>query len=154
MKKRGMFALIVLVALVVCFMSACIDPTPPSQPPASETPETGITWYSYDEGMKIVQEQKKPVMIDVYTGRCPWCKELDRVVYTDSNVINLADQFVCIKINADKHRDLAARYNPTGGVPATVFLRSDGTEAHRLGGYPRGGAEAFVHEMMVALNNA
>nr|QNO49199.1 thiol:disulfide interchange protein DsbD [Methanosarcinales archaeon ANME-2c ERB4] len=154
MKKRGMLALIVLVALVACLMSACIDSTTPSQPSEPETPGTGITWYSYDEGMKIAQEQNKPVMIDIYTGWCKWCKELDRVIYTDSDVINLADKFVCIKFNADKHRDLAAKYNPTGGVPTIVFLRSDGTETHRLGGYPRGGAEAFMHEMVVALNNA
>ena len=149
MKKRGMLTLMVLVALVACFMSACIDSTSPSQPSA-DTP--GITWYSYDEGMKIAQEQNKPVMIDVYTDWCKYCKELDRVVYTDPDVIDLADQFVCIKFNADKHRDLAAKYNPTGGVPAIVFLRSDGTETYRTG--YKGGAEAFVHDMMVALNNA
>ena len=146
--------MMVLIALVACLMSACIDPTPPSQPSASETPGAGITWYSYDEGMEIAQAQNKPVMIDVYTGWCKWCKELDRVIYSDPDVVNLADKFVCIKINADNHRDLAAKYNPTGGVPAIVFLRSDGTETHRLGGYPRGGAEAFVHDMMTALNNA
>ena len=139
----------VLVALVACFMSACIDSTSPSQPSA-DTP--GIAWYSYDEGMKIAQGQNKPVMIDVYTDRCPWCKELDRVVYADPDVIDLADQFVCIKFNADKHSDLAAKYNPAGGVPAIVFLRSDGTETYRTG--YKGGAEAFVHDMMVALNNA
>jgi thiol:disulfide interchange protein len=146
-----MLASVVLVALVACLISACIDSTPPSQPSA-DAPGTGITWYSYDEGMKIAQEQNKPVMIDVYTDRCKWCKELDRVVYTDPDVINLADKFVCIKINADKRRDLAAKYNPAGGVPTIVFLRSDGTETHRTG--YKGGADAFVHDMMVALNNA
>ena len=144
----------VLVVLVACLMSACIDSTSPSQPAASETAGTGIMWYSYEEGMEIAGAQNKPMMIDVYTGWCKWCKELDRVIYSDTDVINLADEFVCIKINADKRHDLAAKYNPSGGVPVIVFLRSDGTEAHRLGGYPRGGAEAFVHEMMVALNNA
>lgn len=158
MKNRGMLTSVVLVALVACFMSACIDSTPPSQPSASETPGTGIMWYSYEEGMKIAQEQNKPVMIDVYTDWCKYCKELDRVVYTDPDVINLADKFVCIKFNADKRRDLATKYNsptptnPRPGVPAIVFLRSDGTETHRTG--YKGGAEAFVQDMMVALNNA
>ena len=153
-----MFALIVLVALVACFMSACIDSTTPSQPSEPEIPGTGITWQSYDEGMKIAQDQNKPVMIDIYTDWCKYCKELDRVVYTDSDVINLADKFVCIKFNADKRRDLAAKYNsptptnPRPGVPAIVFLRSDGTEVYRTG--YKGGAEAFVQDMMVALNNA
>ena len=158
MKNRGILALMVLVALVACFMSACIDSTTPSQPSAPETPGTGITWYSYDEGMKIAQAQNKPVMIDIYADWCKYCKELDRVVYTDSDVINLADKFVCIKFNADKRRDLATKYNsptptnPRPGVPAIVFLRSDGTETHRTG--YKGGAEAFVQDMMVALNNA
>ena len=146
--------MVVLVVLVACLISACIDSTPPSKPAASGPPAKAITWYSYDEGMAISEAQNKPMMIDVYTGWCRWCKELDRVIYTDTDVVNLADKFVCIKINADKRNDLAARYNPTGAVPTIVFLRSDGTETHRLGGYPRGGAEAFVHEMMTALNNA
>ena len=150
MKTRGILTSVVLVALVACFMSACIDSTSPSQPSAG-TPGTGITWYSYDEGMKIAQEQNKPVMIDIYTDWCKYCKELDRVVYTDPDVINLADQFVCIKLNAGKHRDLAAKYNPSGGVPTIVFLRSDGTETYRTG--YKGGADAFVHDMMIALNN-
>ncbi|MEA1863941.1 MAG: thioredoxin family protein [Euryarchaeota archaeon] len=58
------------------------------------------------------------------------------------------------KIDADKRRDLAARYNPNGGVPTTVFTRSNDTELHRIVGYPRGGAEEFIPEMMVALSNA
>ena len=104
--------------------------------------------------MEIAVAQNKTVMIEVYTCWCKWCKEMDRVIYTDPDVIDLADQFVCIKIDADKHRDLATRYNPAGGVPTTVFIRSDDTEVHRIVGYPRGGAEAFIQEMMVALSNA
>jgi parallel beta-helix repeat protein len=121
---------------------------------AAGTPTNVITWYSYEEGMEIAGAQNKPVMIEVYTVWCKWCKEMDRVIYTDPDVINLADQFVCIKIDADKRRDLAARYNPAGGVPTTVFIRSDDTEVHRVVGYPQGGAEAFIQEMMVALSNA
>ena len=118
------------------------------------TPANVITWHSYEEGMEIAGAQNKPVMIEVYTVWCKWCKEMDRVIYTDPDVIDLADQFVCIKIDSDKRRDLAAIYNPTGGVPTVVFIRSDDTELHRIGGYPRGGAEAFIQEMVIALSNA
>jgi thiol-disulfide isomerase/thioredoxin len=120
---------------------------------AAGTPAKVITWHYYDEGMEIAGAQNKPVMIEVYTIWCTWCSEMDRVIYTDQDVIDLADQFVCIKIDADERRDLAARYNPRGGVPTTVFVRSDDTEVHRISGYPRGGAEAFIQEMLVALSN-
>lgn len=139
----------VLIGIIVaCSVCACLDSTP-SQP---LTTADKIAWYSYEEGMKIAEEQNKPVMIGVYANWCGWCRELDRVVYTDPDVIELADEFVCIKINDDERRDLAVKYNPSGGVPATVFLRADGTEIHRIRGYPGGGAEAFVREMMIALN--
>ena len=152
-KNKTIFILLMLVISSVC---GCIDPAPTDAPPATEggtgTGGARIVWYSYEEGMGIAQEQKKPVMIDVYTDWCTWCKELDRVVYIDPDVIELSDEFVCIKIDADQHRDLAAKYNPRGGVPMVIFLRADGTEVHRLAGYPRAGASAFAQEMMVALS--
>ncbi|MEA1866427.1 MAG: thioredoxin family protein [Euryarchaeota archaeon] len=65
---------------------------------AAGTPAKVITWYSYEEGMGIAGAQNKTVMIEVYAIWCEWCKEMDRVIYTDPDVIDLADQFVCIKI--------------------------------------------------------
>jgi thiol:disulfide interchange protein len=152
-RNKTIFILLLLAIVCVC---GCIDSTPTDVPQAADggagAEGDEIVWYSYEEGMKIAQEQKKPVMIDVYAGWCTWCKELDRVVYTDPDVIKLSDEFVCIKINADRQRNLAAKYNPRGGVPAVIFLRADDSEVHRLGGYPREGASAFAHEMMVALS--
>ena len=152
-KNKTIFILLMLVAGSVC---GCIDTTPTDAPPATDggtgAEGAGIVWYSYDEGMGIAQEQNKPVMIDVYTDWCTWCKELDRVVYPDHDVIKLSDEFVCIKIDADQQRDLAKKYNPRGGVPVVIFLRADDTEVHRLAGYPRAGASAFAQEMMVALS--
>ncbi|RZN42128.1 MAG: thioredoxin family protein [Methanosarcinales archaeon] len=151
-RTKTIFILLILAISSVC---GCIDTTPTDAPPATnegtDTEGTGITWYSYDEGMRIAQEQNKPVMIDVYTNWCTWCKELDRVVYIDPDVIKLSDEFVCIKIDADQQRDLAAKYNPRGSVPIVIFLRADDTEVHRLAGYPRAGASAFAQEMRVAL---
>lgn len=151
-KNKTIFILLMLATCSVC---GCIDPTPTDAPPATDggtdAEGAGIVWYSYDEGMGIAQEQNKPVMIDVYTDWCTWCKELDRVVYPDHDVIKLSDEFVCIKIDADQQRDLAAKYNPRGGVPVVIFLRADDTEVHRLAGYPRAGASAFAQEMVVAL---
>ncbi|MEA1909011.1 MAG: thioredoxin family protein [Euryarchaeota archaeon] len=148
--------IVILLMLAISSVCGCIDPTTTDAPPATDggtnAEGTGIVWYSYEEGMGIAQEQNTPVMIDVYTNWCTWCKELDRVVYIDPDVIKLSDEFVCIKIDADQQRDLAAKYNPRGGVPVVIFLRADDTEVHRLAGYPRAGASAFAQEMMVALS--
>ena len=146
----------IMLMLATCSVCGCIDTTPTDAPPATDkgtgAEGAGIVWYSYDEGIEIAQELNKPVMIDIYTNWCTWCKELDRVVYPDPDVIELSDEFVCIKIDADQQRDLATKYNPRGGVPIVIFLRADDTEVHRLAGYPRAGASAFTQEMMVALS--
>ncbi|MCK4810661.1 MAG: thioredoxin family protein [Methanosarcinales archaeon] len=149
-KNKTIFILLMLVACSVC---GCIDPAPTDAPPATEggtgTEGARIVWYSYEEGMGIAQEQNKPVMICVYTGWCGGCKELKRVVYTDPDVIELSDEFVCIKIDADQHPDIAAKYNPRGYVPTIVFLRADDTVVHGFIGYKR--PDEFMKEMMVAL---
>ena len=138
--------------LVACGVCGCIDIAPTDAPQAAEggADGGGIVWYSYEDGMKIAQEQKKPVMIYVYTGWCGGCKKLNRVVYVDLDVIELSDDFVCIKIDADRHRDLAAKYNPRGYVPTIVFLRADDTVVHGFIGYK--GPDEFMKEMMVALS--
>lgn len=153
--KNGRTLTLLMLIVCACIAPACIDPTPSD----SDVPQAGdggavITWHSYEEGMAIATEQEKPVMVDVYANWCKWCKELDKVIYTDPDVIKLSDRFVCVKINMDKEHALARKYNPQGGVPAVVFLGSDGTVVHSLGGYPRGGPDAFVQEMMVALGKA
>lgn len=154
--KNGQTLILLMLVACACIASACIDSTESDMPTADGSGDAGaaIVWYSYEEGMAIAAEQEKPVMVDVYASWCKWCKELDRVIYTDPDVIKLSDRFVCVKINSDKEPALARRYNPQGGIPAVVFLRSDGTVVHSLGGYPRGGPDAFMQEMMVALGKA
>jgi thiol:disulfide interchange protein DsbD len=105
--------------------------------------------------MKIAQEQKKPVMIDIYRDLCGNCKYMDQNTFTDPGVVELADRFVCIKVNLDRSggESISARYGAYyGTLPFIIFLREDGSKVHQSNGlkYP----EPFIQEMMVALNNA
>ncbi len=106
-----------------------------------------LKWYSFSEGLKIAQAEKKKVLIDVYTDWCEWCKKMDEEVYTDSKVKNyLGSKFVLIKLNAEsetKHTFEGREYSEmelayifgVEGFPTTIFIREDMQPITAVPGY-------------------
>lgn len=91
---------------------------------SSEKPE--IAWAkSYSDALKAARESGKPVMIDVYTDWCGWCKKLDEDTYTAESVIKKSEQFfVPVKVNAETEGEqmaVAQAYGITG-FPTILFL--------------------------------
>ncbi len=67
-------------------------------------PPTKIKWISFNELANYQQQEKRPVLIDVYTDWCGWCKKLDVTTYADPNIINYVNQsFYAIKFDAETH---------------------------------------------------
>lgn len=107
--------------------------------------EEGIVWG--DDLAKALAEAKqagKPVFIDFEAPWCGWCRALEEKTYPDPKVRDLARQFVCVKVNTDRHADLAARYK-VRGLPTLVMLDADGQEVRRVEGFR--GAEVLADEL-------
>ena len=116
-------ALPALIVVLVCLL------------PGVLVAQESIQWMTdYDTGLERARIERKPVMIGFYTTWCYYCKVLDAKTYPDPEVVRLSKQFVCIKINSDRRRDLARTYRVTG-TPMIVFLSRDGLEKSRLIGY-------------------
>jgi len=95
----------------------------------------GIEWmYDYTAGLERARIERKPVMIDFYTSWCYYCKVLDARTYTDPGVMASSQGFVCLKINAEKEKQLARDFK-IGGYPIIVFLSRNGEEINRIYGY-------------------
>jgi len=45
-------------------------------------------------------------MIDFYATWCGWCTKLDNKTYTDKEIKELARDFICIKVDGDKSKEL------------------------------------------------
>jgi thioredoxin-related protein len=115
--------------------------------PPARAASSALPWRSWDAGMAEADKSQRPVLVDVYTDWCGWCKRMDRDVYTRPEIRDyLGRKFVMVKLNAEANdaaryegrswtsRSLASRFQVTG-YPTTIFLRSNGEHLANLPGY-------------------
>ncbi|MFH0771047.1 MAG: thioredoxin domain-containing protein [Candidatus Omnitrophota bacterium] len=108
-----------------------------------------ISWkYDLQSALNDAKKLQKPVMADFYTDWCGWCKKLDSDTYSDKKVSELADKFICVKVDGDKYRDLAAKYG-VSGYPTVIFFNSSGNVEGSIRGYE--GPADFARDMNAIL---
>ena len=113
-----------------------------------------VTWRGWDRGLEEAKNTERPVLVDVVTSWCGWCKRMDADVYSRPEVREyLAKKFVTVRIDAEAadparyegkaltSRTLAARFG-VNGYPTTVFLSSSGDHPVSVPGYQK--AEDFM----------
>ncbi len=94
-----------------------------------------INWRSnFDDSLQTAKKEGKPLMVDFYTDWCGWCKKLDSDTYSDRTVRKLAEGFICVKVDADKERELVSKYG-VNGYPTVIFFDSSGNIVNRQVGY-------------------
>jgi thioredoxin-related protein len=104
-------------------------------------------WREFGAGLKEAEKQEKPMVVDVYTSWCGWCKRMDRTTYADEQVLDYMEEaFVPIKMNAESkdraeyageeytYRQIAKGFRITG-YPTTLFLNADGSHITTVPGY-------------------
>jgi|GEM_PF-2235541 tetratricopeptide (TPR) repeat protein len=110
--------------LALAFLSFC--------PPAAAA---SIDWiYSYEDALKRAAKENKPVMAGFYTTWCTWCKKLDTVTYVDNDVAAASKDFVCLKVDTEKRRDVAYGYG-VRTLPTILFLDPAGRIIWKEFGY-------------------
>ena len=63
-----------------------------------------IAWMTIGEAATKLQQEQKPVLIDLYTTWCGWCKQMDRRTYSNKRVAEyLSDKFYTVKLDAETH---------------------------------------------------
>ena len=80
------------------------------------------------------------------------CKRLDAETFSDSNVINLSQDLVSLKLNVEEEKNLLL--SETFGVntiPQNIFVKSDGKEIGRIEGFLP--PDLFVIELQKILKN-
>lgn len=114
---------------------------------AAPAEAAGFAWKSWNAGIAEAKATGRPILVDVYTDWCGWCKRMDRDVYARADVRDyLAKKFVTIKLDAESSElasfenrrmtlgAIAQRFR-VSGYPTTIFLRPNGEHLVNVPGY-------------------
>lgn len=86
--------------LMLVFISAFVLTVSSADKPAPVVEK--LKWMTLAEAKEAMQTQKKPILIDLYTDWCGWCKVMDKKTYTNAKVIAyLQEHFYPVKLNAE-----------------------------------------------------
>ena len=131
--------------LIVLLCAALMAPLVVASPRAAAAADS--QWRTWNAGLHEAQESSRPVLVDVYTEWCGWCKRMDKDVYARRDVREyLAKKFVMVKLDAEAaddaefegkaftSRSLAQRFRVTG-YPTTIFLTASGEHLANVPGY-------------------
>jgi len=111
-----------------------------------------IMWAgSYETAFKEAAAKEKPVMLVFYADWCGWCKKLEKEVLSSGRIAIEAQNFVCLKVNADRDTARAKKYE-VAGLPSVVFTDWSGGEVRRIRGFTL--AVNFLRFMEKALEKA
>jgi thioredoxin-related protein len=85
----------VLFGLVLCFFTFSFAKVKPTE-------KEKIEWLTIEQVNAKMKAEPKPVIIDLYTDWCYWCKVMDKKTYKNAKVIKyINEHFYAVKLNAE-----------------------------------------------------
>ena len=67
-----------------------------------EPNENEVKWISLKELNELYSKNPKPILFDVYTNWCGWCKEMDRTTYKNVKLVRyINEKYYAVKLNAE-----------------------------------------------------
>lgn len=116
-----------------------------------------INWLSFTDAIEKNKENPKPILIDIYTDWCGYCKKMDKETYSNDVIIKyINDNFYAIKFDGEGKDDItykgytfklkgegrskyhelsAALMNGKLSYPSTVFMNEKEQVLQTVPGY-------------------
>ncbi|WP_299108337.1 DUF255 domain-containing protein [uncultured Tenacibaculum sp.] len=72
------------------------------------TAQNGINWLSFEEAIEKSKENPKPILVDLYTDWCGWCKKMDATTYKNGTIVKyINDNYYAVKMDGEGKEDIS-----------------------------------------------
>ncbi len=72
------------------------------------TAQEKINWIPITDLEAAIAQEPRPVLIDVYTDWCGWCKRMDKTTFMDAKVVAFINaNYYAIKFNAEQKESVS-----------------------------------------------
>lgn len=90
----------------------------------------------FKQALEVAKTEGKLVFVDNYTTWCRPCKQMEMDVFTLNSVADFYNEnFVCIKLDADKDPYKVAKNNGVKGFPGYLYFAPEGDVVFEDGGF-------------------
>ncbi|NIB99889.1 DUF255 domain-containing protein [Halobacterium sp. R2-5] len=88
---------------------------------------TRVEWREWGAAaFEEAAERDVPVLVSLVASWSDWCRQMDERTFAEPRIAaNVNDDFVPVRVDADRHPRVRERYN-MGGFPSTVFVTPSG----------------------------
>ena len=116
-----------------------------------------VNWLSFEDAISLNKENPKPILIDIYTDWCGYCKKMDLYTFSNKTISSyINENFYAVKLNGEGKKNItfnghtfkfhkegrrgyhelsAALMNGKLSYPTTIFLSEEEKLLDRIPGY-------------------
>lgn len=66
-----------------------------------------VNWLPFEKAVELNKKNPKPILVDLYTDWCGWCKRMDATTYKNKTIVKyINDNFYAVKMDGEGKEDI------------------------------------------------